>query len=60
MSVFKKFADRVQSGYTAESNEAQALVKEMQNYMSVIICKLLGCERCKDYFDLTLDGKPLL
>lgn len=26
---------------------------------SVIICKLLGCERCKDYFDLTLDGKPL-
>ncbi len=27
---------------------------------SVIICKLLGCERCKDYFDLTLDGKPLL
>ena len=27
---------------------------------SVIICKLLGCERCKDYFDLTLDGNPLL
>lgn len=27
---------------------------------SVIICKLLGCERCKDYFDLTLDEKPLL
>lgn len=27
---------------------------------SVIICKLIGCERCKDYFDLTLDGKPVL
>ncbi len=34
MSVFKKFADRVQSGYTAESNEAQALVKELQDYIT--------------------------
>ena len=26
---------------------------------SVIICRLLGCELCKGYFDLKIDGRPL-
>ncbi len=37
----------------------QGISVNVKSKKSVIVCKLLGCERCKDYFDLTLDGKPL-
>ncbi len=32
---------------------------DVPNKKSVIICKLLGCKRCKNFFDLTLDGKEI-
>lgn len=32
---------------------------DVSNKKSVIICKLLGCKRCKNYFSLTLDGKDI-
>lgn len=32
---------------------------DVSNKKSVIICKLLGCKRCADYFDLTLDGTDI-
>lgn len=34
MSVFAKFAECMKNGYTADSVEAQALVKELQNYIT--------------------------
>ena len=34
MSVFAKFAECKQNGYTADSDETQALVKELQNYIT--------------------------
>ena len=34
MAVFAKFAECKQSGNTADSAEAQALVKELQNYIT--------------------------
>ena len=34
MTVFSKFAECKQNGNTAESDEAQALVKELQNYIT--------------------------
>ena len=37
----------------------QGISVNQKGKKSVIICKLLGCERCKNYFDLTLDGNPL-
>ena len=33
-AVLAKFADRKNNGYTADSPEAQALVKELQNYIT--------------------------
>ena len=38
----------------------QGISIDKKGKKSVIICKLLGCERCKDYFDLSLDGKPIM
>lgn len=32
---------------------------DVPNKKSVIICKLLGCKRCKNYFDITLNGKDI-
>lgn len=32
---------------------------EVPSKKSVVICKLLGCKRCKNFFDLTLDGKDV-
>ena len=32
---------------------------DVPNKKSVVICKLLGCKRCKNFFDLTLDGKDI-
>ncbi len=32
---------------------------EVPSKKSVVICKLLGCKRCKNFFDLTLDGKDI-
>ncbi len=37
----------------------QGISIDKKGKKSVIVCKLLGCERCKSYFDLTLDGKPM-
>ena len=34
MRVFTKFAECMQNGYTADSDDAQALVKELQNYIT--------------------------
>jgi len=34
MAVFAKFAECMQNGYTADSDDAQALVKELQNYIT--------------------------
>ena len=34
MTVFAKFGECKKNGYTAESDEAQALVKELQDYIS--------------------------
>ena len=34
MSVFAKFAECMQNGYTADSDNAQAVVKELQNYIT--------------------------
>ncbi len=34
MTVFAKFAECKQNGNTADSNDAQALVKELQNYIT--------------------------
>ena len=34
MAVFKKFADCMQNGNIADSDEAQALVKELQDYIT--------------------------
>lgn len=34
MSVFAKFAECMKNGHTADSDEAQALVKELQNYIT--------------------------
>ena len=34
MSVFAKFAECKQNGYTADSDETQALVKELQDYIT--------------------------
>ena len=34
MSVFAKFAECMNNGYTADSDEAQALVKELQDYIT--------------------------
>ena len=34
MAVFAKFAECKKNGYTAYSNEAQALVKELQDYIT--------------------------
>lgn len=33
MAVFVKFAECMNNGHTADSDEAQALVKELQNYI---------------------------
>ena len=32
---------------------------DIPNKKSVIICKLLGCKRCKSFFELTIDGKAV-
>lgn len=32
---------------------------DVPNKKSVVICKLLGCKRCKNFFDLTIDGKDI-
>lgn len=32
---------------------------DVPNKKSVIICKLLGCKRCQNFFTLTLDGKEI-
>lgn len=32
---------------------------DVPNKKSVVICKLLGCKRCKNFFNLTLDGKDI-
>lgn len=34
MSVFTKFAECMNNGYTADSNKAQALVIELKNYIT--------------------------
>lgn len=34
MEIFSKFAECMQNGYTADSHEAQTLVKELQNYIT--------------------------
>ena len=34
MTVLAKFAECMKDGYTSDSNEAQALVKELQNYIT--------------------------
>ena len=34
MSIFKKFAECKQNGHTVDSDEAQALVKELQSYIT--------------------------
>lgn len=34
MSIFAKFAECKNNGYTADSNHAQALVKELQDYIT--------------------------
>ena len=34
MAVFVKFAECMNNGYTADSDDAQALVKELQNYIT--------------------------
>ena len=34
MAVLAKFAECMKDGYTSDSNEAQALVKELQNYIT--------------------------
>ena len=34
MTVFTKFAECMNNGHTADSNEAQALVKELQDYIT--------------------------
>ena len=34
MAVFTKFAECMKNGYTADSDDAQALVKELQNYIT--------------------------
>jgi hypothetical protein len=34
MAVFAKFAECIKNGHTADSDEAQSLVKELQNYIT--------------------------
>ena len=34
MAVFVKFTECMKNGYTADSDDAQALVKELQNYIT--------------------------
>lgn len=34
MEIFSKFAECIKNGHTADSDDAQALVKELQNYIT--------------------------
>lgn len=34
MGIFTKFAECIKNGHTADSDDAQALVKELQNYIT--------------------------